>query len=72
MTVLALVLIVWTIVAIVALALARTLCEVAARADAESEHMAPRPAGRPRHAPVLVSPDARRVPRMPGRTLVHR
>ena len=58
MIVLALVLIVWTLVGFVVLALARTLCAVAARADADhAERTDRRPAGAPRHSPVSTSAD---------------
>ena len=70
MNVLAVVLIVWTLVAIVALVLTRALCAAAARADAEhAEHMARRPVGPPRHVPASTSSDA---PRLRRRTLAHR
>ena len=71
MTVLAVVLIVWTLVAFVVLALARTLCAVAARADADhAERTARRPVGAPRHSPVSTSTDP--GPRVVVRPLVHR
>jgi hypothetical protein len=63
-TVLAVVLIVWTLVAIVAAAFARTLCAAAARADAEhAEQTAQRPVGAPWHEPVSISPDTPRLTR---------
>ena len=68
MTVLAVVLIVWTLVAFVVLVLARTLCAVAARADAEhAERTARRPVEAPRHSPVSTSTDPE--PRVVVRTL---
>ena len=71
MTVLAVVLIVWTLVAFVVLALARTLCAVAARADADhAERTARRPVGAPRHSPVSTSTDPE--PRLVARLAVHR
>jgi hypothetical protein len=70
-TVLAVVLIVWTLVAFVVLAFARTLCAVAARADADhAERTARRPVGAPRHSPVSTSTDPE--PRVVVRPLVHR
>ena len=71
MTVLAVVLIVWTLVAFVVLAFARTLCAVAARADADhAERTARRPVGAPRHSPVSTSTDPE--PRVVVRTLASR
>ena len=52
------VLIVWTLVGIVALALARTLCAAAARADAEqAERTVRRPVEAPRYTTDSTSPD---------------
>ncbi len=71
MTVLAVVLIVWTLVAFVVLALVRTLCAVAARADADhAERTARRPVGAPRHRPVSTSTDPES--RLVARLVVHR
>ena len=71
MSVLAVVLIVWTLVAFVVLALARTLCAVAARADADhAERTARRPVGAPRHSPVSTSTDPES--RLVARLAVHR
>jgi hypothetical protein len=65
LSVLTVVLIVWTLVAIVAAAFARTLCAAAARADAEhAEHTAQRPVGVPRHDPLSTSPDLQDAPRI--------
>ena len=59
MTVLAVVLIVWTLVAIVALAVTRTLCAAAARADAEqAEQRVRRPVEAPRYSAGSTSSDA--------------
>jgi hypothetical protein len=59
-TVVLVVLIVWFLVAFVALALARTLCAAAARADAEqAEQRVRRPVETPRYAPSSTSPDPR-------------
>lgn len=59
MSVLIVVLIVWTLVAFVALVLARALCAVAARADAEQlEPRARRPVEAPRYTARSTSPDA--------------
>ena len=56
-TVVFVVLIVWTLVAIVALALARTLCAAAARADAEQMHgSVRRPVETPRYTTGSTSP----------------
>ena len=74
MSVLTVVLIVWTLVAIVAAAFARTLCAAAARADAEhAEQTAQRPVGVPRHEPLSTSPDpAPEAPRITRRRLAPR
>ena len=75
MSVFIVVLIVWTLVAVVALALARTLCAVAARADAEhAEHTARCPVEVPRHGPASTLPDSRRAGegRIAARSLAHR
>jgi len=70
-TVLTVVLIVWTLVAFVVLVLARTLCAVAARADAEhAERTARRPVEAPRHSPVSTSTVPE--PRVVVRTLASR
>jgi hypothetical protein len=51
------VLIVWTLVAFVALALARTLCAAAARADAEHADPVRCPVEPPRYTAGSTSPD---------------
>jgi hypothetical protein len=64
------VLIVWTLVAFVALALARTLCAAAARADAEqAEQRVRRPVEAPRYTTTSTSrdPHARLHPEPLGR-----
>jgi hypothetical protein len=73
------VLIVWTLVAFVALALARTLCAAAARADAEqAEQRVRRPVEAPRYTQDSTSADPRRhggtpvAPRSRGRILARR
>jgi hypothetical protein len=59
-SVLLVVLIVWALVAFVALALARTLCAVAARADAEHAAEQRRPVAAPRFTASSTSPEPRR------------
>jgi hypothetical protein len=64
LSVLIVVLIVWTLVAIIAAAFTRTLCAAASRADAEhAEQTAQRPVGVPQHEPLSTSPDAPRLTR---------
>ncbi|MEA2179717.1 MAG: hypothetical protein QOG77_3014 [Solirubrobacteraceae bacterium] len=78
MTVVIVVLIVWTLVAIVALALARTLCAAAARADNEQmEQRVRRPVEAPRYTtdstspgPASVTPERRQ--RVVARVLARR
>lgn len=73
MTVLAVVLIVWTLVAFVVLVFVRALCVVAARADADhAERTDRRPAGAPRHSPVSTFPDPSPAPPPAVRSFAHR
>jgi hypothetical protein len=71
-TVVIVVLIVWTLVAIVVLALARTLCAAAARADAEQmEGRVRRPVESPRYTTDSTSPDPAPVsPERRGRIVI--
>jgi len=63
------VLIVWTLVAIVALAVTRTLCAAAARGDAEQ---AERHARRPVEAPRVIAGSTSQHPRVADRALARR
>jgi hypothetical protein len=65
LSVLIVVLIVWTLVAIIAAAFTRTLCAAASRADAEhAEQTAQRPVGVPQHEPLSTSSDLPEAPRI--------